>query len=310
MSAPKILILYYSQSGQLRQILDSILKDIAPVAQVVFAPIQPCSAYPLPWKVNHFFDLMPECVYQDAIPLQPIDRSLFSQDFDLVIFGWQPWFLHPSLPISSFLKSEDARILTGKQVLTVVGSRNMWLNAGEKVKAHFQRLGAKQIGNLVFEDSNTNLISILTIIRWAFKGKKEAGTWLPEAGVQQADIHAAQRFGQPILAALQSKEGMDNLHAQLCLLDAVKLNAGLIILEQRGIKNFRFWAKYIKEKGASGAPERLGRVKAFKRLLIVAIFILSPISSLTAFIQQMIQRKKLREDVAYFKGISYESGRM
>jgi hypothetical protein len=57
-------------------------------------------------------------------------------------------------------------------------------------------------------------------------------------------------------------------------------------------------------------PARAGRVNQFKHLLLVAIFILSPISNFTAFLQRQIQKKSLLRDVAYFKQLGYEAGRI
>jgi hypothetical protein len=277
-----------------------------------------------------------------------------------VVLGWQPWFLHPSQPITAFMQSESAAVLEGKPVVTVVGSRNMWLNAGEKIKEGLLKAGAKHIGAIVLTDTNTNLISLLTIIRWSFSGRKEASKYLPEAGVQSADIKAASRFGKPILDAARALaearytsagagahlastyadhrasdefrsemevEGHDTvldvssadvtrlpevagLHSELLKLGGIELNTGLVLLEQRGIKNFRYWAKFIREKGGPADPARKGRVTMFKRLLITGIFVLSPISSLTAMIQQRLQKKRLERDVEYFKQLGYEPGRI
>ena len=83
-----------------------------------------------------------------------------------------------------------------------------------------------------------------------------------------------------------------------------------MLLEQTGITNFRKWSKYIAAKGGPGAPERQGRVKQFKNLLIVAIFVLSPVTSAIAKIREQIKMKKLKEDVAYFKGVKYEPNRL
>ena len=82
------------------------------------------------------------------------------------------------------------------------------------------------------------------------------------------------------------------------------------MLEHRGIKNFRFLAKFIREKGGPGDPNRAGRVMLFKNLLLVAIFILSPISSLTALIKQLVKRSSLLKDVEYFKQLEYEKGKL
>lgn len=330
---PRILVLYYSQSGQLKDLVDSILSGVKDQLDITHATIEPVTPWPFPWKANSFFDAMPECVVQQPSPIKPLPGAIAEQDYDLVILGWQPWFLHPSQPITAFLQSQDAAtILKGKPVVTVVGCRNMWLNAGEKIKEGLIKTGAQQVGNIVLADTNTNLISLLTIIRWVFSGQKEASRWLPAAGVQDADIKRAARFGKPILEAAQSvtdEEGaghtstpaatgqqavstpaINSLHHKLLDLGAVDLNTGLVVLEQRGIKNFRFWAKFIREKGGPAAPARQGRVTMFKRLLITAVFVLSPLSSLTAFIQRKLQQKKLLRDVDYFKGITYEAGRI
>jgi hypothetical protein len=352
MDKPRVLVLYYSQSGQLRDIIDRVLSDVRGELDVRYAPIQPVKAFPFPWKASSFFDAMPECVLQKPSPVVPLPQAVVDRDYDLIILGWQPWFLHPSQPITAFLQSESAAVMEGKPVVTVVGCRNMWLNAGEKIKEDLIRVGAQQIGNIVLTDTSPNLVSLLTIIRWAFSGKKEASKWLPAAGVQEEDIVASASFGKPILEAAKAlaegrytqsgseahlassyadrrasdefKAEMDvaedeqtsadpdvaGLHRRLVSLGAIKLNTALVLLEQRGVKNFRFWAMYIREKGGPGSIARKGRVTLFKRLLLTAIFVLSPISSLTAFIQRKLQQKRLLKDVEYFKGLKYEPGRI
>lgn len=306
---PKILVLYYSQSGQLRHILDNIVADIKNKAEIDYATIEPVVPYPLPWKASKFFDVMPETVEHIPVDMQPLSKELHDKDYDLVLFGYQSWFLNPSLPVTSFLKSKDAEILKGKNVVTVIGCRNMWLHGQEKVKMYFRDIGAKLVGNIVLTDTNPNLISVLTIIRWSFTGKKEASGLLPAAGVQEHDIKRASRFGTPIYRHITENK-LDDLHHDLLMMGAIHLKPGLVILERRGIKNFRKFARYIREKGGPGAPERQGRVTLFKRLLIVGIFILSPFSSLTAFIQLQLQRRSLLKAVEYFKGLNYEPGKL
>lgn len=306
---PKILVIYYSQSGQLRYILDNIVSDLRDKADIDFASIEPVVPYPLPWKASKFFDVMPETVENIPVDIQPLSKELHDKEYDLVIFGYQSWFLNPSLPTTSFLKSRDADILRGKNVITVIGCRNMWLHGQEKVKMYFREIGAKLVGNIVLTDTNPNLISVLTIIRWSFKGKKEASGLLPAAGVQEHDIKRASRFGIPIYRHIIENK-IEGLHHELLMMGAIHLKPGLVILERRGIKNFRKFAKYIREKGGPGAPERQGRVTLFKRLLIIGIFILSPISSLTAFIQLQLQRRSLLREVEYFKSLKYETGKL
>lgn len=301
--AKSILVIYYSQTGQLRNILDKMLDPLSSQAEVTMVEYKPVNDYPFPWTSDQFFDAMPECVQQIPMPLQPV--SIPDKNYDLVILGYQPWFLSPSRPTSSFLQSEYAKVLKGKPVITVLGTRNMWLNAQERVKEALQKLGANLVGNIVLADTNHNLISLFTIIRWNFTGRKEASRFLPEAGVQSHDIAAASRFGPIILDALE-KNQWSGLQDQLVGKGAVELKPTLIVLEKRAIKQFRKFAVYIRKKGDHGNPDRLPRVHLFKRILLTGIFVLSPVSGFTAKMTSLLKRKTYRRQLNYFKGISYE----
>jgi hypothetical protein len=305
---PRILVLYYTQSGQLRDILDSLLSKVQGEADYTYATIEPVIPFPFPWSAKTFFDAMPETVLERPSAVKPLPAAVIEAPYDLVIFGYQPWFLHPSQPVTAFLQSENSTFLKGKQVITVIGSRNMWLNAQEKVKGHLQRIGATLAGNIVLVDKNPNLISVITIIRWAFSGKKEATRFLPPAGVQAREVRAVASLGPIILNHLKNNN-LPTLHSNLLRNGALELNTSLVLLEKRGMNNFGFWARYIAEKGAPGNPARYGRARLFKRLLLTGIFILTPISSLTAFIQRQIQKQNLQRDVAYFKELAYEPGK-
>ncbi len=306
---PSILVLYYTQTGQLRNILDSIMSDITSVADIDYVSVEPVKPFPFPWKTVPFFDAMPETVQHIPIEIKPLPKEVMDKNYDLVIFGYQPWFLNPSQPITALLKGEFAKVFNNKPVITVIGCRNMWLHAQEKVKEYLEAANARLVGNIVLNDTNGNLVSLLTVIRWSFKGQKEASGMLPAAGVQDKDIFEAKRFGGTILKHLK-EDNLINLQRDLQAQGAVNLLPGLVILERRGIKNFRKWAKFIREKGGPGDPNRIGRLLLFKRLLTVAVFILSPISSLTASIQLIINKNSLLKDVDYFKQLQFEKGRL
>ena len=306
---PRILVVYYSQTGQLRQILDSVVSEIKGKADIDYAVIEPVIPFPFPWSALQFVDAMPETVTHLPCAVKPLSSEVMNKDYDLIIFGYQPWFLNPSQPTTGFLQTEFARIFAGKPVITVIGCRNMWLHAQENVKKYLKGLGAHLVGNIVLTDTNPNLVSTLTVMRWSFKGQKEASGLLPAAGVQDEDIVAASRFGKTIYQHFVDNNIID-LQRGLLAQGAIALKPGLIILEKRGIKNFRVWAKFIRRKGGPGDPARAGRALMFKNLLLVAIFILSPISNLTAFIQLVMKRNSLLRDVEYFRQLEYQEGRL
>lgn len=298
-----ILVVYFSQTGQLKQIVESMLSTIQDKLSIECQEIIPELSFPFPWTANEFFDCMPESVKMIPEPIRPIQFQ--RTKYDLIILAYQPWFLSPSIPCTSFLKSEYAAILSGAYVVTVIGSRNMWLNAQEKVKAELLRLNASLVGNIVFFDRNPNLISLLTIIRWTFKGIKEASGRMPEAGVSSLDIQRASRFGHIIYDAILHK-AYHELHQKLLKSNAVELKSGLILLEKRGVKGFRKFADFIYEKGKRGDKARLPRVKIYQRLLFVGVFILSPITNLLAKIKVLLLAKSLKQEHDYFIQIGYK----
>src|ERR1035437_4611033 len=99
----KILVLYYTQTGQLRQILDSILSGIADKADVDYAVIEPVKPFPFPWTALQFFDAMPETVAHIPVDIKPLPAGILNKEYDLIILGYQPWFLNPSQPTTAFL---------------------------------------------------------------------------------------------------------------------------------------------------------------------------------------------------------------
>src|SRR6056297_2871359 len=129
----KILAINYSQSGQLNEIMDNFvapLKETADIDRIVFEPERD---FPFPWTSSEFFDTMPESVLEKPIPLKPI--SFKHEHYDFIILGYQPWYLSPSIPTSALLQNEAfAKRLRDTKVITVIGSRNMWINSQKSIK--------------------------------------------------------------------------------------------------------------------------------------------------------------------------------
>ena len=169
-----MLAVYYSQSGQMRRILERVLAPlVAAGVEVVWAPLEPVPAYPFPWPVGEFFDAFPETVAGIPCALRPPSFDPDGQ-YDLVVLGWQPWFLSPSIPAASFLRGAARQVLAGRPVVTVVGARNMWLVAQEEVKRLVRAAGGRLVGNIALADRAPNLVSAVTILRWMLRGRRGA----------------------------------------------------------------------------------------------------------------------------------------
>jgi len=298
----KVLVLYYSQTGQLKEIVNSSLaplfKDDS--IEVDLCKIETDHEFPFPWTRLEFFNAFPESVYGTPFKLKPLEFDE-SKDYDLVILAYTVWYLNPSIPISSFLQAEEAkRVLKGKKVITLLGSRNMWVLAQENVKRHLKRLEAELIGNIVLIDRNPNLVSIITIIRWMFYGKKTPFWGYPRAGIIQEDIDKSNRFGEVISHRIKNSN-LTDMQNELNELGAVEINPSLLILEKRATKLFGMYAGFLSKKGGFYDKERLGRVSLLSYLLPLGAFILSPVTTISSYLISIIKRKELDAEIRYYK---------
>lgn len=304
-----ILVIYSSQTGQMLEVLQSLCATIKEQVQLDFFKIELERPFPFPWKdYDTFFDAMPESVLGIPQAIKPLTIPENKQ-YDLVLLGYQPWFLSPSIPFNSFLQSEYARVLEGKPVVTVIACRNMWLRAQEKVKERLQALNATLVGNIALDDKHPNLASTMSIVRWMIHGQKEASEKYPEAGVSTTDIHDTRRFGPTILHALEQGQ-LDTLQDQLLEQGAIPLRPNLIVMEGNGAKQFPKWAANTLKYGKAGDPARKKMLKKFKITLFVAIFILSPISGGLARLKTLLTRKKTATDLAYFRQVAFVPGKI
>jgi hypothetical protein len=297
----RILILYYTQSGQLLSILQSLAKPLIHAGHTVhFEEIQPEEKFPFPWSSYQFFNAFPEVFSQKPQSLKSIS-SKAANGYDLVILGYQPWFLTPSRPVSSFLQSaEGRRVLSDKPVVTVLGCRNMWLGAQEKVKKKLKEADAKLVGHIALMDRSANLTSLITILRWMFTGDKKPFWIFPAAGVSDRDIEHTQTFGEIINQALAKNE-LENLQTKLNEAGAIDIKPNLVLLERRGQKAFSVWSKFIASGGPVHSTGRKIRVYIFMYLLPAAIFVLSPLLWMLSRILLTVKRKELIQDVEYYK---------
>ena len=270
----KILVASYSQSGQLNEIIDQFLLPFNPL-EVERVNVIPSKPFPFPWTTDVFFDKMPECVLEEAIELQPLQFE--EEKYDLIVLGYQPWFLSPSLPITSLLQNTKFQKLMYKTpIVTVIGGRNMWINAQESIKSYINGAEGIHVGNIPFMDRTSNLISAVTILHWMLTGRKDS-KWniFPLPGVSKQDIETGSRFGQLVKSASDTGS-YENLQKDVLSTGLIEIPTDILFIEQRAKKLFRIWAGLIKKKGTT--PEkRKFFVTFFKYYLLIALFMVAPL---------------------------------
>ena len=297
-----ILVIYYSQTGQLEDIVRNLAKPFENNEQykVTYYNIKLKEDFPFPWSSDVFFNTFPESYLQIPSEIYPPSDEVLNTKFDLILFGYQVWYLTPSIPVISFLKSGFAEnILKDTPVVTISGTRNMWMLSQEKLKVYLKRMNAKLVGNIALVDRHDNYTSVLTILRWMTTGQKEASGMLPAAGISQKEIDGAGKYGE-IIKTYLDKNNFAGLQPDLVKNGAVEIRPFLVRVEKVGNKIFTVWSNLIIKK----KEKRPLLIKFFKVYLMAAIWIISPIVLVPHILMTPIlwwKRKKQRE---YLQGIN------
>lgn len=270
----KVLVVSYSQSGQLNDITDNFTAPLHNVEldAVRYSPEVP---FPFPWTSEAFFEAMPGSVMEMPVEINKIEYKY--PRYDLIIFAYQPWFLSPSIPASSLLQDSDflSRV-HGTPVITLIGSRNMWLNSQESVKSRITEAGSRIIANLPFIDRTQNQVSAITILHWMLTGRKTRKYNLfPKPGVSDADILYASEFGRILNDAIEGND-LSNLQSKFLATGRITLSINIMFIEERARRLFKIWTRGIVRYGTSPSKRRW-LLKGFRFYLVIALFVVAPV---------------------------------
>lgn len=296
-----VAVFYYTQTGQALAIARSLCAPLeAAGCRVVTREIRPVTAYPYPWSSEAFFQVFPESRLGIACAIEPVDLSGAVAEADLVLVVGQSWYLSLSTPLHAFFQSPEVRAyLHGRPVVFVNGCRNMWVMTQYETRRYLREIGARYVGFIELHDKAPNLVSVLTIIRWLFYGRKEATRLLPAAGVSQRDVADADRFGLILLRTLYDGQ-WEQLQERLMREGAVTFIPQLCFIERNGYRMWGRWAHFVRHRGGAGDPRRRGRLRLFKAYLFFVLYAVSPFGLLFYGLTYPLRRaalKKARREV-------------
>ncbi|WP_419869599.1 dialkylrecorsinol condensing enzyme DarA [Chryseobacterium sp. CT-SW4] len=298
-----ILVIYYTQTGQLGEIVKNIAKpfeDKKEEYNVTYYNIQLKEDFPFPWPGDVFFNTFPESYLQIPKEILPPPEDVLNKKFDLILFGYQVWYLTPSIPVISFLKSGYAEnILKDTPVVTISGTRNMWMLSQEKLKVYLKNMNARLVGNIALVDRHDNYTSVLTILRWLTTGQKEKSGMLPAAGISDEEIAGAGKYGEIIRKHMEQND-FTPLQPDLVKNGAVEIRPFLVRVEKVGNKIFTVWSNLIIRK----KEKRPMLVKLFKVYLMAAIWVVSPVVLVFHILLAPVLRFKRQKEKKYLQGIN------
>lgn len=267
----RILLLYYSQTGDAAEIARTFIAPLAevPDVEVVTESIEPVQPFPFPWgSLRRLLSVFPECQQGQGCAVRPlaIDRS---RPFDLVVLAYQVWHLAPSLPVQGFLKSPDAAVLNGTRVITLCVCRSMWHAGSETMKRLLREAGAVHLDNVVVSHQGPVFATFVSVPRLLLFGKRDRAWGIfPPAGVSQADLDRVRRLGSVVVDRLKKSPGDWPCESLLRGVGAVQVKRRYVIPELMGLAICRFWARFALWAGRFGSlPRRLAEYGYIAMLL-------------------------------------------
>ena len=297
----KVLVLYYSQSGQMKKMVDAVTAPLKESGDVVidYRKIKPVNRYPYPWPFYPFFDAFPEAIYMNGCEVEPMEDV--SDDYDLIILGYTIWFLSPSIPVTGFMQSEQAKdLFKGKPVVTLIACRDMWVMAQEKMKSLLKDVDATLIDNVVLTDQGGSIYAFITTPRWLLSGKKDPFWGFPAAGVSQKDMDESSRFGVRLLEGLQNDEEKKRT-PMLKNMGAVTVNGKLVGTEKIATRSFMVWGKLIQAAGAPGSFARKIVITIYAIFLAILVLTIVPLNILVRKLIYPFRKEAIEKSVQYYE---------
>jgi hypothetical protein len=196
---PRAVVYLYSQTGQLREVADaSTAPLVARGWDIRWVDVQPRVAFPFPWPIRRFFGVFPAAVDPEAlVELVEPAGGFETEPEELVILAYQVWYLAPSLPIRSLLKTHPEAV-RNRSVVSLIACRNMWYSAAIEVSALLRSAGARHVGVIAATDTRPQAATFVTTLRWLLTGHREPFLWFGRAGIGDAELARLEDVGRCI----------------------------------------------------------------------------------------------------------------
>jgi hypothetical protein len=270
---PRAVVYLYSQTGQLREVADaSTAPLVARGWDIRWVDVQPRVAFPFPWPIRRFFGVFPAAVDPEAlVELVEPAGGFETEPEELVILAYQVWYLAPSLPIRSLLKTHPEAV-RNRSVVSLIACRNMWYSAAIEVSALLRSAGARHVGVIAATDTRPQAATFVTTLRWLLTGHREPFLWFGRAGIGDAELARLEDVGRCIG---ESRRCPQDAAPIVPTLAAADLLAGTV---------FRRWAATVRSAQRFGTIVHAASLATFVLGLGVGIVVGLPLIGCAALV--------------------------
>ena len=204
--APRVLLLYYSYTGQARKVLDAAGEVFEERGfEVSTAPIEftdpryseRFSRFPMDHVWRDFIGMLPAQTLKATGQIRTPDE-VRRTDYDLICIGSPTWWRDVSMPLRSFLKSSEAPpLLGGKPFAVFVVCRRYWRENLNAVRKLAEKAGGRYEGAVHFGYPGDQVRSMLSLTSYLGSGEyrdRYLGLRIPTTNISEAQLQESRRF--------------------------------------------------------------------------------------------------------------------
>jgi menaquinone-dependent protoporphyrinogen IX oxidase len=215
---PRILLLYYSYTGQAHKVLEAageVLRsrgcEVAE-AEIKFTDqryAEKFSRFPMRRVWPDMLSVLGAQKRNETGEIQTPD-TVRDGDYDLILIGSPTWWDNVSMPLRSFLKSDEAgKVLSGKPFAVFVVCRTFWRENLQAVRELAEEQGGRYVDEIHFTYPGDNLRSMLALTSYLGSGEyrqRYLGLRIPPTNVQPEQLEQTRTFAARLADGLLGKE--------------------------------------------------------------------------------------------------------
>ena len=206
----RVLLLYYTYTGQALKVLEAaaeVFRDRGcevQKAEIEFTDrrfAKRFSCFPMRRVWPDMLSVLPAQVRRASGEIRTPD-AVRDGDYDLICIGSPTWWRTVSMPMRSFLKSDEARkLLAGKPFAVFVVCRRYWRENLTAVRKLAEKQGGRYVDGLHFAYPGDQLHSMLSLTSYLATGEyrdRYLGVRIPTTNVQPEQLEQTRKFASAL----------------------------------------------------------------------------------------------------------------
>jgi menaquinone-dependent protoporphyrinogen IX oxidase len=203
---PRVLLLYYTYTGQARKVLEAagqVFRERGcevQKAEIEFTDrrfAERFSRFPMRHVWLDLLSVLPAQMRRASGEIRTPDE-VREGSYDLICIGSSTWWRTMNMPMRSFLESDEARkLLAGKPFAAFVVCRRYWRNNFKTVRKLGEKQGGRYLGGVHFEYPGGQIRSMLSLTSYLGSGDyrdRYMGVRIPTTNVRPEQLKQTREF--------------------------------------------------------------------------------------------------------------------